>query len=75
VLKGSTRTLDACQAIELELSFVPLSDGQALAPTLIEWLRDQGFGVGGFDRETLIDRSGELLEADVVFVRVPSVVA
>jgi FkbM family methyltransferase len=68
VLEGSLNTLDRVDGILVECSFVELYEGQALADDVIGLLRDRGFRLMGFGSPAA-DRSGQLLQADLVFRR------
>jgi FkbM family methyltransferase len=68
VLDGAAALLPLLAGLELELSLVPLYGEQDLWQTQVEYLEGRGFGLagvaGGFwDRET-----GEMLQADALFV-------
>lgn len=69
VLDGAGPLVGALAAISLELSFVPLYDGQQLFDDLVARLRNAGYELyaleGGFgDR-----RTGRMLQCDGLFVR------
>lgn len=69
VLLGAGRTLERCVAMQLELSLLPLYQGQALWQEVIRWLGEHSFEawdlVGGFRDPA----DGRLLQFDGVFVR------
>jgi FkbM family methyltransferase len=69
VLRGATNTLGRCAGVQLEMSLVPLYEGQALYRDLIGWLEARGFVLWallpGFSDPT----TGRMLQADGVFFR------
>jgi len=69
VLDGAGDLLPAFCAVQLEMSLVPLYDGQQLAPELSDRLTGAGFALyvleGGFGDE----RTGRMLQYDALFVR------
>jgi FkbM family methyltransferase len=69
VLDGAGDRLGEFAAIQLELSFVPLYDGQALFDELVERLRATGFVLFGLEAGFGDSRSGRTLQCDGVFVR------
>lgn len=69
VLEGARSVLDRFQAVELELSLVPLYDGQPLWLELIEFLQSRGFRAVGLAHGFWDERTGETLQVDGVFVR------
>ena len=70
VLKGSIQKLKNVTAIHTEVSFTRLYENDVAATKVIDFLIDQGFIVYGID-PWFTDNSanGELLQADVFFVR------
>ena len=55
--------------VQLELSFVPLYDGQALYPELVERLGALGFEWYGVDAAFVDPRTGRMLQVDGLFAR------
>lgn len=69
-LAGATRTLEKLPMVQLELSFVPLYDGQWLARDVVDFLRPLGFELWTFDPAAMHDpATGRTLQCDGVFVR------
>jgi FkbM family methyltransferase len=69
VLMGASQTLEDTQAVEIELSYVALYEGQALAFEIQETLSRGGFRLATFGRP-LHDPSGtNLLQIDAIFLR------
>jgi len=69
VLDGSSRHLDQLAAVQLELSLVPLYDGQALMPQLVERMSLHGFDLWLLEPGFAAPDSGRLFQCDGVFVR------
>ncbi len=68
VLKAADSLLHGFQWIYVECSFVPLYEGQALAPEIIAWLADRHFSPAG-RFNAMYTRDGGLLQADLLFRR------
>lgn len=68
VLKGSESLLDCFDNIYVECSFVELYAGQALAPDIIDWLRERDFRLSGQFNEAVNPEMG-LVQADLLFER------
>jgi FkbM family methyltransferase len=69
VLQGAAELLHKIAGIQLEVSLVPLYEGQALFSTLIDRVRRDGFSVWGILPGLVDGSSGRLLQADVIFFR------
>lgn len=69
VLDGAADLVGAFAAIQLELSFVPLYDGQALFDELVGRLTGAGLSMYGLDGGFSDPRTGRTLQCDGVFVR------
>jgi FkbM family methyltransferase len=69
VLDGAGPLLGSFAAVQLELSFVPLYDGQALYDELVERLEQAGLSMFGLDAGFSDPRTGRTLQCDGVFVR------
>jgi FkbM family methyltransferase len=61
-LHGAARTLAATRAIELELSAVPLYEGQALLPDVLAFLYARGFTLVGVETSFRDRATGDLLQ-------------
>jgi len=70
VLQGSERIMDSVQAIELELSFLPLYEGAPLAYEMLDKLKSYGFIPAGFSRVLADPATESLLQVDGLFVRI-----
>jgi hypothetical protein len=69
VLDGAGALLGQFAMIQLELSFVPLYDGQALYPELVARLAGLGFEWYGVDAAFVDPRTGRMLQVDGLFAR------
>jgi FkbM family methyltransferase len=69
VLKGAERLLRRVQGIQIELSLMPLYDGQALHRTVVDWLAERGFSLWGVMPGFVDAMSGRLLQYDGLFFR------
>ncbi len=69
VLTGATNLLDRVSGLQLELSFVPLYEGQQLFDALVERLRALGFSIWAIWPGLCDPRSGRMLQVDAVFFR------
>jgi FkbM family methyltransferase len=69
VLDGAPHILKSCQAIIVEMSLVPLYDGQSLATELWEYLMRLGFQACYFNPGFRDPGSKRLLQMDGVFIR------
>jgi len=68
-LRGSDRLLNQVEALELELSLVPLYTGQALLPDLVAYAHAKGFHLVNLEPGFADPRNGQLLQANGLFVR------
>jgi FkbM family methyltransferase len=69
VLKGAEASLPSITCVQAELSFVPLYDGSPTFLELIEYLGARGFRLAGLEEGHDDVRTGEMLQADGIFVR------
>jgi FkbM family methyltransferase len=69
VLDGANELLKRIVGAQLEVSFVALYQGQALLPTLIDYMMRKGFEVWGIIPGFADNSSGRMLQADVIFFR------
>jgi FkbM family methyltransferase len=67
VLLGAATVLQACRAVELELSLAPLYEGQLLIGEMIEQMRGRGFAPTHLEPEFVDPHSGELLQVNGLF--------
>jgi FkbM family methyltransferase len=69
VLKGAVATVSRAVGLQIELSLVPLYEGQKLMPELIRDLNARGFELWGLFPAFVDDSSGRLLQVDATFFR------
>lgn len=70
VLAGAKETLRGATGIQLELSLVPLYEGQQLWHELIAWLEGEGFTLWALQKGFTNPRNGRTLQVDALFFRV-----
>lgn len=67
---GCVESIDKFAAVQAELSYVPLYDGQWLAGEVTDFLAEHGYQLWMFDPAAMHDpQTGRLLQCDGVFVR------
>jgi FkbM family methyltransferase len=71
VLRGARETLERVRGIQIELSFVPVYDGQMLFLPLVEWIVGLGFTPVRFLPSFVDPKNGRWLQADGLFFRTP----
>lgn len=69
VLRGGDAHLADLAGVQVELSLVPLYDGAPLFREVIDYLEDRGFRLAGLEPGFEDPESGEMLQADGLFVR------
>lgn len=69
VLEGAEALLSSVHGIQLELSLVPLYEGQVLYKEMIDWLSVQGFELWSVMPGFVDQASGRMLQMDGVFFR------
>ncbi len=69
VLKGAERMLHKVEAIELELSVVPLYERQVLYQQLIQYMNIMGFDLIWMEKGFSDQTTGEVLQFDGIFLR------
>jgi FkbM family methyltransferase len=69
VLRGGPRTLARAVGVQLELSLVPLYDGQELMPRLTQVMSAEGFELWAIAPTFADPVSGRLLQVDATFFR------
>jgi|SaaInlStandDraft_3_1057020.scaffolds.fasta_scaffold12874_3 FkbM family methyltransferase len=76
ILKGASKSLDCCLALEIEVEFLELYTGQPLFGDICNFLSHKGFEFYDFLTEyrygrRKLDRKGQLAFADALFMRTP----
>jgi hypothetical protein len=70
VLAGATESIGKFAAAQMELSYVPLYDGQWLADDVTTFLKKHGYELWMFDSAAMYEpESKRLLQCDGIFVR------
>lgn len=67
VLEGAEKLLQKVVGIQIELSLIPLYDGQKLYLDVIEWLSQRGFDLWSVMPVFVDGNSGRLLQIDGIF--------
>ena len=65
-LQGATEVLGRCDYVYVEVSFVELYEGQALAPVVTTFLCDRGFEIAG-SYNVEYDAGGAAVQCDMLF--------
>jgi len=69
VLRGASGMMDRIVGLQVELSLVPLYEGQLLFENLLEQIKSAGFELWGLWPEFTDPQSGRLLQVDATFFR------
>jgi FkbM family methyltransferase len=69
VLRGAERVLDRVDVVQAEMALQHLYEGDSSWRELVEWLEVRGFRLAGLEAGFEDPESGELLQADGIFVR------
>ena len=69
VLRGAAETLQRVAGVQLELSLIPLYEGQMLMPELIKWMTELGFDLWGISPTFADSKSGRMLQVDATFFK------
>jgi len=69
VLLGAKGIMDKVVGIQLEMSVIPLYEGQALFQELLTWMDDAGFEMWGVAPGFMNQTTGRMLQFDGVFFR------
>jgi FkbM family methyltransferase len=68
-LRGAERTLEDAQAVEVELSTVPLYEGQPLLPEVLEFLAASGYRIIGLETAFRNRETGDLIQTNALLRR------
>lgn len=71
VLAGAGAALDRFVGVQLEMSLVPLYDGELLLPDMIKLLESRGFTLMNLEPGFADAEGGQLLQVDGIFFRGP----
>lgn len=69
VFQGALRSLESVDAIQVEMSLVPLYEGQATYLEMLEYLSRLGYGVASIAPGLTDPLTGQLLQIDVIVQR------
>lgn len=69
VLEGARRLLDRTDGVQLELSLVPLYDGETLFLSQVDCLARKGFELWGLMPSFIDKKTGRTLQVDAIFFR------
>ncbi len=72
VLRGAPHTLARVTGLQLELSLIPLYEGQELMPELHARVQGLGFELWGLAPAFIEPRTGRMLQVDATFFRNPA---
>lgn len=72
VLRGARAVLSTFELVELEMSLVPLYEGQELAPAVCAMMRDEGFVPVALEASFAHPETGEILQIDGIFTNMRS---
>lgn len=69
VLEGANQSLDAIRGIQIEMSLVPLYDGEMLYREVIDYMDARGFKLVSLEPGFSDAKTGQLLQVDGLFFR------
>lgn len=69
ILAGAEHLVQRVRCLRLELSLVPLYEGQALYISMIEWMNSQNFVLWGLEPAFVDPATGKMLQVDAIFCR------
>lgn len=69
VLESAGPALSRVTGLQLEMSIVPLYEGEELLPSMLSWLEDRGFTLMSLEPGHADPGTGQLLQVDGVFFR------
>jgi FkbM family methyltransferase len=69
VIRGAAMTLREAAAVHLEMSLMPLYEGAPLLAEVVGMLADHGFQLVGIEPGIADPRTGHLVQADGIFIR------
>lgn len=68
-LRGGSNVLARLYGVQAELSLVPLYEGGPLWLEVVQFMSDHGFHVAGLEGGYTDPETGEMLQADAIFIR------
>jgi FkbM family methyltransferase len=69
ILEGAEKSLEKIDTIQLEMSLMPLYQGETLLPEMMQWMYQKGYVLVGFEPGHSDSKAGQLLQADGIFHR------
>jgi FkbM family methyltransferase len=69
VLEGAADIMARIAGIQLEVSFVPLYEGQRLFGHMVDWMNGRGFEMWALSPVLIDPQNGRMLQADATFFR------
>jgi hypothetical protein len=69
VLRGAQSTLQRCAGVQMEMSLLPLYEGQLLMRDLWNMLDDSGFDLWSIAPVFVDENSGRMLQVEAAFFR------
>ncbi len=69
VLKGAEKSLLQIDTVQLEMSLVPLYDGELLFNEMCMLMSEKGYTLVAIDQEYIDRNSGQLLQVNGIFHR------
>jgi FkbM family methyltransferase len=69
VLEGAAKSLEFVNAIQLELSLIPLYENESLAQEMIQYLKERGFILQLIEQGHSNYNTGEILQIEAYFFR------
>ena len=69
VLLGAKGLMDKIVGVQLEMSVIPLYDGQVLYQELFNWLEKAGFDLWGLESGFMSQKTGRMLQFDGIFFK------
>lgn len=71
IVEGAQKSLERVVGVQMELSLVPLYDGEALLAEMIDYMTDRGYVLMSVDPTYGNRETGQMLQADCMFFRQP----
>jgi FkbM family methyltransferase len=69
VMSGAAGSLDRISGVQMEVSFVPLYEGETLLPEMMHYMNERGFTLMSLEPGYANSETGQLMQADCLFFR------
>jgi FkbM family methyltransferase len=69
VIEGAGNAISRVDGVQLEMSIIPLYEGESLLPEMITFMRDKGFVLMSVEPGSSDPQTGQLLQMDGLFFR------